>query len=84
VSICLLYLTIFTLEWARRASYVVLAVVVITNLWATITTLTDCIPLRAVWDPTVEASYCQDQNAWWANTGHVSHAPLLVRSPANP
>ncbi|KAL2255343.1 hypothetical protein VTK26DRAFT_3553 [Humicola hyalothermophila] len=32
ISICLLYLRIFILEWARRACYVVLAIVVIASL----------------------------------------------------
>ncbi|KAK4041588.1 hypothetical protein C8A01DRAFT_34313 [Parachaetomium inaequale] len=78
VSICLLYLTIFTFEWARRASYFVLAVVVITNLWGTAATLTYCIPLQATWDPAVIASFCQSQDAWWANTGLVIATDLMI------
>ncbi|KAH6855994.1 hypothetical protein B0I37DRAFT_442742 [Chaetomium sp. MPI-CAGE-AT-0009] len=78
VSICLLYLTIFTLEWARRACYAVLAIVVITNLWAIATTLTYCIPLEAAWDPNVEASFCQSQDAWWANTGIIVVTDIMI------
>jgi len=77
-SICLLYLTIFTFEWARRASYAVLTVVVITSLWAVATTLTYCIPLQATWDPTVVASFCQGQDAWWANTGIIIVTDLMI------
>ncbi|SPQ25409.1 37d108eb-37b2-4796-9c70-add19dfb0ca6 [Thermothielavioides terrestris] len=62
VSICLLYLTIFTLPWARRACYLVLAIVVLTSLFSVAATLTDCIPLQAVWDPTVTPSFCQPQD----------------------
>jgi hypothetical protein len=69
VSICLLFLTIFTFAWARRACYAALSIVIIANLWATATTFTYCIPLQATWDPTVKASFCQSQEAWWANTG---------------
>jgi hypothetical protein len=72
VSICLLYLTIFTLPWARRACYLVLAIVVLTSLFSVAATLTDCIPLQAVWDPTVTPSFCQPQDTWWANTGYGS------------
>ncbi|KAK3294236.1 uncharacterized protein B0H64DRAFT_462914 [Chaetomium fimeti] len=78
VSICLLYLTIFTLEWARRACYGVLAIVIITNLWAIATTLTYCIPLEAAWDSSIEASFCQGQDAWWANTGIIVVTDLMI------
>lgn len=79
ISICILFLTIFTLEWARRACYAVLAIVVITSLWAVAITLTYCVPLEASWDHNVEASFCHNQDTWWANTGSVpplSHEPL--------
>jgi hypothetical protein len=75
VSICLLYLTIFTFEWARRACYAVLAIVIITNLWAIAVTFTYCIPLEATWDPTVKASFCQNQETWWGNSGLASLLP---------
>ncbi|KAK4154563.1 hypothetical protein C8A00DRAFT_42705 [Chaetomidium leptoderma] len=78
VSICLLYLTIFTFEWARRACFAVLFIVVITNLWAVATTLTYCIPLQATWDPTVIASFCQSQDAWWANTGMIIVTDIII------
>ncbi|KAK3319163.1 hypothetical protein B0H66DRAFT_258056 [Apodospora peruviana] len=68
-SICLLYLTIFTIEWARKASWSLLAIVVVSNLWITISILTYCIPLQATWDLSIKASFCQSQDAFWANTG---------------
>ncbi|AEO66300.1 uncharacterized protein THITE_2077835 [Thermothielavioides terrestris NRRL 8126] len=78
VSICLLYLTIFTLPWARRACYLVLAIVVLTSLFSVAATLTDCIPLQAVWDPTVTPSFCQPQDTWWANTGCVIATDWMI------
>ncbi|AEO60814.1 hypothetical protein MYCTH_74573 [Thermothelomyces thermophilus ATCC 42464] len=78
ISICLLYLKIFTFESARRASWLVLFIVVITSLWAVAITLTYCIPLQATWDPTVVASFCQPQSAWWANTGIVIATDLII------
>lgn len=80
VSICLLYLTIFTFDWARRACYAVLFVVVVTNLWGTAITLTYCIPLQAAWDPAVVASFCQPQSAWWANTRFAFPSLTQTRS----
>ncbi|KAL2177725.1 uncharacterized protein P884DRAFT_284881 [Thermothelomyces heterothallicus CBS 202.75] len=78
ISICLLYLKIFTFEWARRAAWLVLFIVVITSLWAVAITLTYCIPLQATWDPTVVASFCQPQSAWWASTGIVIATDLMI------
>ncbi|KAH6632400.1 hypothetical protein F5144DRAFT_490261 [Chaetomium tenue] len=78
VSICLLFLTIFTLEWARRACYVVLGIVAITSLWAVGVTLTYCIPLEASWDHNVQASFCQNQDTWWANTGLIIVTDLMI------
>lgn len=72
ISICLLYLTIFTLEWARRACYVVLSVVVFSNVWAFITVVTNTIPLAATWDSTIVATYTTSQDIWWAVTGYAS------------
>lgn len=71
ISICLLYLTIFTLEWARRACYVVLFIVVASNLWALVSVFTFTIPLAATWDNKVVATYSTSQAAWWAITGYV-------------
>jgi len=71
ISICLLYLTIFTLEWARRACYVVLSIVVFSNVWAFITVVTNTIPLAATWDSTIVATYTTSQDIWWAVTGYV-------------
>ncbi|KAK3988482.1 hypothetical protein QBC44DRAFT_100031 [Cladorrhinum sp. PSN332] len=78
VSICLLYLSIFTLEWARKGAYAVLAIVVIHNVWAVITTLTMCIPLHGVWDRSFESQWCQPPSAWWGNTGLTIATDLLI------
>ena len=69
VSICLLYLTIFTYEWVRKASWAVLAVVIISSVWALISVFTYCIPLQATWDLSITPTFCQSQDNWWANTG---------------
>jgi hypothetical protein len=82
MSICLLYLSIFTFEWARRACFAVLFIIVVTNLWAIATVLTYCIPLQATWDFTVKATFCQSQDAWWANTGFAS-PPINALEPSH-
>ncbi|KAK3307230.1 uncharacterized protein B0T15DRAFT_382826, partial [Chaetomium strumarium] len=78
VSVCLLYLTIFTFEWARRACYAILVIVVTANIWATATTFTYCIPLEAAWNPNVVASFCQPQAAWWVNTGLTLATDIII------
>lgn len=71
MSICLLYLTIFTFERIRKSCYVVLVIVVLSNLLHIASTLTYCVPLQSTWDPAVKATFCQSQDAWWANTASV-------------
>ncbi|KAL2193411.1 hypothetical protein P885DRAFT_45508 [Corynascus similis CBS 632.67] len=78
VSICLLYLKIFTFEWARRAAYLVLIIVIITSLWAVSITFTYCIPLQATWDPTVKATFCHSQPTWWVNTGITIATDVMI------
>ncbi|KAK0643924.1 hypothetical protein B0T16DRAFT_190937 [Cercophora newfieldiana] len=78
ISICLLYLTIFTLKWARMACYAVLAIVVVSNIWAFISVLTFTIPLAATWDWRVVATYTTSQDIWWAITGFAVGTDLLI------
>ena len=72
-SICLLYLSIFKLEWARKACYAVLGIVIVPGTWAVIATLTYTIPLAATWDITVIATYRTSQVVWWTLTGYVPY-----------
>ncbi|KAK4171052.1 hypothetical protein QBC36DRAFT_340707 [Triangularia setosa] len=78
MSICVIYVTIFTYEWAKKCSWAMLIFVIIHNLWALSTTLTFCIPLQSVWDDTVKASYCHPQAVWWANTSLVIVTDFLI------
>ncbi|KXX80768.1 hypothetical protein MMYC01_203938 [Madurella mycetomatis] len=78
ISICMLYLTIFTLEWARKASYCLLCIIVITNIWAIATVFTNCIPLEATWDYRVKATFCQGDTIWWASTAVTLTTDLMM------
>jgi Kef-type K+ transport system membrane component KefB len=78
ISICFLYLTLFKYEWARKACYMLLAVVAVSNLFVVISILTACIPLQAYWDPTVAASFCQPLSTYWANTGITIGTDIIV------
>ncbi|KAK4454220.1 hypothetical protein QBC34DRAFT_471045 [Podospora aff. communis PSN243] len=78
ISICLLYLTIFTLKGARRACYGVLTVVIFSNAWSFISVLTFTIPLAATWDNRVVATYTTSQNIWWAITGFAVITDIMI------
>ncbi|KAK3687807.1 hypothetical protein B0T22DRAFT_479091 [Podospora appendiculata] len=78
ISICLLYLKVFTLEWARRASWAVLTIVAISSAFMIINTSTACIPLQAFWDKTIEGAYCHSNKIWWANTGLAIGTDVLI------
>ena len=79
MAILLLYIHIFTFKWARLAGQILLAIVVVTNVYMLLVTFTACIPLQAYWDFTMERQYCHPPSIWWSNTGlHMgkSHLPL--------
>ncbi|KAL2267317.1 hypothetical protein VTJ83DRAFT_4594 [Remersonia thermophila] len=78
VSICLLYLTIFTFEWAQRAAWVVLVLVVGSNLTALVSTATFTIPLKATWDPAVVPRFRQSPEIWWVNTALAIVTDFLI------
>ncbi|KAK5658378.1 hypothetical protein OQA88_2354 [Cercophora sp. LCS_1] len=78
ISICLLYLNIFTLEWARKACYVILTLVILSNLWAITSVLTFTVPLAATWDITVPARYTTNQAVWWVIAGLGVTIDLLI------
>ncbi|KAJ9143087.1 hypothetical protein NKR23_g6711 [Pleurostoma richardsiae] len=83
VSILLLYLHIFSFHWVRVAAKVVLAVVVLSNLYIMAVVFTACVPLKAFWDYTLRGSaYCQPNSMWWSNTGlHMSTDFLIWALP---
>jgi hypothetical protein len=68
VSILMLYIRIWTYPWVRRAAHVLLAIVMLYNIFVFITVFTACIPLAAFWDFTITPAYCHSKNIWWANT----------------
>ncbi|KAK3938455.1 hypothetical protein QBC46DRAFT_390162 [Diplogelasinospora grovesii] len=82
LSIVLLYIHLFTFNWARRAGQILLGLVIVTNIYMVIITVTACIPLAAYWDPSVKAKYCHSQSIWWSNTGlHMATDFLIFLLP---
>ncbi|KAK3360631.1 hypothetical protein B0T25DRAFT_496594 [Lasiosphaeria hispida] len=70
VSILLLYIRIWTFPWVRRASYGLLALVMVYNVCVFVLVFTACVPLQAFWDFALQAqgAYCHSKDIWWANT----------------
>ncbi len=78
VSILLLYLHIFAFQWVRVAGQVVLAIVVISNIYMVVAVFTACIPLQAFWDIRITDKYCHPQSVWWANTSLLIITDFLI------
>ncbi|KAM7186409.1 hypothetical protein V8F20_011410, partial [Naviculisporaceae sp. PSN 640] len=78
ISICILYLTIFTFEWVRKACWGILIMNIIISTWAVISTVTACIPLEAFWDLSVKPVYCGGDKIWWINTGLGIFTSILM------
>jgi hypothetical protein len=82
VSILLLYLRILGHQHSRYAAYVIMGVVVLTNIWTLVTVVTACIPLQAFWDRTIEGARCLPQVYFFANTGlHMATDFLIFLLP---
>lgn len=84
MSILLLYRRVLTYQHARYAVYIIMTLVILSNLFIFAVTLTACIPLKAWWDYTIppDASYCHPRSFWWANVGlHMSTDFLIFALP---
>ncbi|KAK3997863.1 hypothetical protein QBC44DRAFT_46292 [Cladorrhinum sp. PSN332] len=82
VSIILLYIQVLTYNYARRAAYVVLVIVVVYNVAGFVSTMTLCIPIQAVWDPSVTGSCHRDPRYMWLMIGfHIGTDFLIFLLP---
>ncbi|KAK3392729.1 hypothetical protein B0H63DRAFT_515948 [Podospora didyma] len=82
ISILLLYIHLFSFQWARRGGQVLLAIVIVSNVYMAVTTFTACIPLQSYWDFTIPKQYCHPQSIWWSNTGlHMATDFLIFLLP---
>lgn len=50
ISVLLLFLNIFVVTWVRKATYIVMAMVVLYGLWLVTSTIFDCTPISSFWD----------------------------------
>ncbi|KAK1749929.1 hypothetical protein QBC47DRAFT_395237 [Echria macrotheca] len=81
ISILLLYTRLFRFYRARIAAWIMMAVVVIYNIWGLCVAFTLCIPLEAYWDPTVHG-VCHGASYMWALIGlHVGTDFLIFLIP---
>jgi len=81
VSILLLYIRLFRFTWAGRAAWVMLAIVVVYNIWGFCTTMTICVPLQAYWDSGIRGE-CKPVSYMWAVIGlHIATDFLIFLIP---
>ena len=74
ISILFLYIRIFTYHHARIAAWILLAIVLIYNIYGFCSTFLICRPLQAWWDFTITEKKCIDTPAaMWAFIGlHIA------------
>ena len=72
ISILFLYVKVLTYDSLRKASYIMLVVVLGYHVIALILVMTACVPLQRYWDRNV-SGYCYPDRVWlalfWTNTG---------------
>jgi len=66
VAILLLYVSIFYHSWVRPASFVVLAIIALVQVWQYYVLFSACVPLKAFWDITVRGR-CHPQVYFLSN-----------------
>ena len=82
ISILLLYLRVLTYNWARRAAWVLFAVVVIYNTLFFVSTMTLCVPLEALWNRAVQGNCHTSPVYMWLAIGfHIATDFLIFALP---
>ncbi|CAI4214399.1 unnamed protein product [Parascedosporium putredinis] len=82
ISILFLYIRVLTYNYARRAAYILLAIVIIYNTLGFISSMTLCRPLRAYWDFTITEKKCHPVSFMWAAIGlHIGTDFLIFLLP---
>jgi len=81
VSILLLYIRVLKYQLACRAAWLMLAVVVIYNIWVLVLMMTICVPLESFWNPNVRGE-CKSAPHMWASVGlHIATDFLIFSIP---
>ncbi|KAK3356325.1 hypothetical protein B0T25DRAFT_450380, partial [Lasiosphaeria hispida] len=78
ISICSLYLTIFTIDWVRRACITLLVIVSISSAWSIIAVAAATVPLSALLDISIAATFAQSEATWWSIAGLNIVTDLLI------
>ncbi|KAI0902907.1 hypothetical protein F4823DRAFT_620619 [Ustulina deusta] len=68
VSICILYLRIFTDRWARAACWAVIAFLIANCVATVIAAQLECMPLEYIWDKSIPNGKCFNQLLWYKLT----------------
>jgi hypothetical protein len=74
VSVLLLFLDIFVVSRVRKATYVVMGLVVLYGLWLVTSTIVHCIPVYSFWDIFVPDRKCFNFSAKWTADAAVNFA----------
>jgi hypothetical protein len=77
ISVLLLFLDIFVVTWVRKATYIVMGMVVLYGLWLVASTIVHCIPVYSFWDIFVPERKCFNFSAKW--TADAAVKPLVAK-----
>ena len=77
-SILILFLGIFIDTWTRIATYIVLALVILSNIWVFYVIFSACTPIEAFWDISIRLATCHPQAYWLSNQGLIIVTDCLV------
>ncbi|KAG8156309.1 hypothetical protein KVR01_013844 [Diaporthe batatas] len=78
ISVVLLYLRTLTYDWTRKVLLGFMVIVTVTGTINLILDFTACIPLKAFWDPSVQATYCHSNEVYYSLVGLQIGTDFLI------
>lgn len=72
ISVLLLFLDIFLVTWVRKATYIVMGMVILYGLWLVTSTVVHCIPVYSFWDIFLPDRKCFNFSAKWTADAAVN------------
>lgn len=77
-SVLSLYIRTLTHDWVQRTLRVLMVFVVLTCLTDICLVFTQCVPLEAVWNAGVDASYCHPYSTYYTIVGIQIATDFLI------
>jgi hypothetical protein len=83
ISVLFQYLRIFTTRNVTRICYVHMIIVISYGLWATLSAVFFCTPIRSFWDVNIEGKCLPKGPIWFTNAGiNIATDVMIILIPA--